>query len=104
MNPVVGLQHHVTLIALENRFDMVDAGRHQAFPFPFFPLDRIGAGIERKQQKIEAETQRNDGGAGIAVNNMKGDAVDDFKKQLQRAKQKLINRLQNGHLCFSPVM
>ena len=102
MKAVIGLQHHVALIALEHLVDMFDAWRHALFPLPLRFLDGVGPVIQRQQQKVEAEAQRNDGGAGIPVDNMKGDPVDDLKEELQRAKQKLIDRLQNGHLCFSP--
>ncbi len=51
-----------------------------------FFLDGVGAVIQRKEQKVEAEAQRNDGGAGISVNNMKSDAVYNYKEQLQRNK------------------
>ena len=76
---------------------MLNTRCHQLLPIMLFSLNGIGPVIQRKEQKVETEAQRNDGGAGISVYNMKSDAVYNFKKQFQWAKQQLIDCLQNGH-------
>ena len=104
MNAVKGLKHHVAFIAFEHLVDMLNARCHELLAIVLFSLDGVGAVIQRKKQEIETEAQRNDSGTGISVYDMKSDAVYNFKKQLQRAKQQLIDCLQNGHRFFSPVL
>ena len=99
------------VILIPQKYSAVSAGLIAAgaaagllFPLALCFLDGIRPVIQRQKQEVEAETQRNDSSAGIPVDNMKGYAVNDFEEQFQRAKKKLIDCLQNGHLCFSPIM
>ena len=103
VDAVIGLKHHIALVILEYLVDMLNTRGHLLVPIMLCSLDGIRAVIQGEQQEIETETQRNDGGAGIPVDNMKGDSVYDLKKQLQRAEQELIDCLQNGHCFLSPV-
>ena len=103
VDAVIGLKHHIALVTLEHFVDVLNTRGHSLVPIMLCSLNGVCAVIQGEQQEIETETQRNDGGAGIPVDNVKGDSVYDLKKQLQRAEQELIDCLQNGHCFLSPV-
>ena len=80
---IVGLEHHVALVALEGLLDVVDAERQFLFPCPFFGLDRVRPVIKRQQEKIYDKTQREDART-TASQNGECCIIYSFEKKRQR--------------------
>ena len=76
--PVVGLQDHHFLVALEGLLDVANAVAEPALHGLFLLLHRVGALVEGKHQKIHQKAQNDDGSAGI-LNDSVGEKVNDFK-------------------------
>ena len=93
VDAIIGLEHHIPLVALECLFDMLYPRRQLQLPLMLLSLDRVGAVVEGQQQKIDAEAQREDRSAGI-VNDAERCSVHRLKKQFQRAEQQLVQGLK----------
>ena len=89
---VVGLEHHEALVAGEALFDMRHPGREPLLDLPLLCLDGVRAPVERQQQEVHRQAQREDRESRV-IQNQVGQAVDELEDQLERPDQQLIQAM-----------
>ena len=84
------LEHHEALVTLKGLLDVLYKRSHLLFAFSFFFLDRIRTVVERKEQEVDHETQREDRGTAT-TQKLKRSTVHRFKDQCQRRQEQLVH-------------